>query len=337
MDTLVIYDEEEEYARNLMEYMSEKKNIPFKVMAFSKFEEIKKYAESGRIDILLACEALMERNFSELKAGRTLILSEGEMLAEDKEHATIYKYQSSEQILRELLNYYVEINRERGTPAVINGRSTEIIGVYSPVSRIGKTSFALTLGQILADEGPVLYINMEEFSGFGEILNKEYKSDLSDLMYYYKQSPESVSIKLQAIVNNLHGMDYVPPMIYSGDIRNVRSECWKNLICDIALTGMYNSIILDFSNMLSDIFDVMEVCDTIYMPLKDDRISHCKINEWEKFLLKTDREEVINKTIKVMPPRLPKMEWNDNYIEQLIWGEMGNFIRKIISDNAQAG
>ena len=88
--------------------------------------------------------------------------------------------------------------------------------MYSPIARSGKTSFAFTLGQILLGDGPVLYINMEEFSGFSGMFSKEYRSDLSDLMYHYRQSPESVNVKLKAIVSEFHGMDYVPPMVYSG-------------------------------------------------------------------------------------------------------------------------
>ena len=41
-----------------------------------------------------------------------------------------------------------------------------IIGVFSPLGRCLKTSFALALGQILAKERAVLYLNLESYSGF---------------------------------------------------------------------------------------------------------------------------------------------------------------------------
>lgn len=333
METLVIYDEEEAYAHSLMEYISEKKGVPFKVIAFSRFDELEKYGKEKKIDWLLASEKAMSQVFQTMDVQKLILLSEGEMVSENQEIFNIYKYQSVEQILRELLNYYADMNKERGMPSILNGRSTEIIAVYSPVGRSGKTSFALTLGQILVDDGPTLYINMEEFSGFREILSKTYQCDLSDLMYHYMQSPESIGVKLKAVVNNLHGMDYVPPMIYSEDLRNVESECWKKMIFDIAAVGMYNSIVLDISSMMSNIFSILDSCDTIYMTLDNDRISMCKVNEFEQFLLKTEREEIINRTIKVMPPQIQKNTWNENYLEQLLWGEMGDFIRKIIREN----
>ena len=43
-----------------------------------------------------------------------------------------------------------------------------MIGIYSPVHRIGKTKFALRLGQKMARQVPVLYLNLEGYSGVGE-------------------------------------------------------------------------------------------------------------------------------------------------------------------------
>ena len=53
-------------------------------------------------------------------------------------------------------------------------KTTEIIGIFSPLGRCLKTSFALTLGQILAKERAVLYLNMEEYSGFEELMGKGF-------------------------------------------------------------------------------------------------------------------------------------------------------------------
>ncbi|MDQ9824849.1 hypothetical protein RFZ44_16190, partial [Acinetobacter sp. 163] len=57
-------------------------------------------------------------------------------------------------------------------------KTTEILGVYSPVGRCLKTSFALALGQILARERAVLYLNLEEYSGFEELIGKGFAHNL---------------------------------------------------------------------------------------------------------------------------------------------------------------
>ena len=65
----------------------------------------------------------------------------------------------------------------------VSGRGlAKVLGVYSPVGRCLKTSFALTMGKLLAQEERVLYLNLEEFSGLSVLMKEEYKSDLSDLL-----------------------------------------------------------------------------------------------------------------------------------------------------------
>lgn len=334
MGILAIFDEEEGYAHGLMEYISERETIPFKVVAFSRFEELMEYAKEKEIDMLIVSSTLKKQNMEKVVAKKIITLSDGELVAETDTDAVIYKYQSMDRITKEIINYYAEISRDAGMAPLKYAGTTQIIGVYSPVGRSGKTAFAMTLGQIMANNDPVLYVNMEEFSGLRAVMSKEFQSDLSDLMYYYRQSPASISIKLKAVVNTIHEMDYIPPMVYSGDIRNIKSECWIRMITDIAATGMYGTIILDLSNMVSDVFQILEICDTVYMPLDDDKMALYKINECEEFLLRTEREEILQKTVKIKVPQLSKKNWDENYLEELLWGEMGSFIRKIIKESA---
>lgn len=333
MSTLVIFDEDEEYVHNLMEYISDKNGIPFKVVAYSDFEKFEKHMNERGADLLLATSHSLECMGADIKAKKIIMLSEGEYVCEEDDFPYVYKYQSVDKILGELLEYYSEIDRRRGYPAIGGGRTTDIIGVYSPIGRCQKTSFAITLGQVMACERQVLYINLEEFSGLSQVLTRDFRNDLSDLMYHYRIAPDSIGIKLKATVCNIHGLDVVPPMNYSRDLRNVEAGLWKQMIEDIACAGIYDTVIVDLSNMVSDIFDILSICDTIYMPVKSDRISMSKINELEEYLLKTDREELLAKTIKIQPPSMKTSGWEEDYIDQLMWGEFGDFIRKLVKDN----
>jgi len=330
MGTLVIYDEEEDYARTLLEYIDEKKGLPFKTFAFNKMEEFIKFTKSTVVNMLISSKPIQNDNVK-----KVLYLNEGNSISEATEEVkSIYKYQSAEKIFKEIMEQYALTAGDFSGSGRNNNHVARIVGVYSPVGRSGKTSFAITLGQILQNQGPTLYLNLEEFSGFAGIFNKDYSGDLADLMYYYKQEPGFIGLKLKTIASDLHGMDYVPPMVYSGNIRNIESEMWINLIKDIARLGMYDNIIVDLSNMVSDIPAVLDVCDTIYTPLDNNRISMCKINEYEEYLLKTGRENIVSKTVKIKLPGGEHKDWDEHYIEELVWGELGDFIKKIISEEA---
>lgn len=331
--TLVICDLDEEYATSLMEYISGKQSMPFKVIVFTDKAALHKYVKDNYVDILLICDEAMGMDIATGNIGKTILLSPGEISSEYIDYESIFKYQSGESIVREVLEYYVDVHKGCGVISTSKG-DVEIIGIYSPIGRTGKTTFALTLGQVLAADNSVIYINMEEFSAFEKILGQSYGGDLADLMYYFKQNPEVLSIKLQAIVGNIHGLDYIPPMTFCQDLRNVETKEWVNLIEKIAATGVYDKIILDLSSMVKDVFEILDICDVIYMPINDDQISLMKIAYFEECMLKSEKEELLNRTIKIKLPPVEGKNWTEDYLEKQLWGKLGDFVRKIVKEEA---
>lgn len=330
---LAIYDLDKEYANHLMEYINAKQGMPFKVMVFTDKQALFQYVEENGIDILLISDKIMEKEIAEQNIEKIILLLSGKILSEQMNYDYIFKYQSGENIVKEVLEHYVEMHKNYGMIPISKGNA-EIIGVYSPVGRTGKTTFALTLGQVLASENPVLYINMEEFSAFDKVLGQSYGGDLSDLMYFFKQNPEVLSIKLQAIVNNLHNLDYVPPLIFCEDLRNLDTAEWITLIERIAVTGTYDKIILDLSNMVKNIFEMLDICNVIYMPICDDQISLMRVSAFEEYILRNKDERMINRIVKIKVPQTSKQTWDENYFERQLWGEMGEFVRKILKEEA---
>lgn len=330
---LAIYDPDADYANGLMEYISDKQGIPFKTVTFTEKDILLNFVSKQHIDILLISSFSMEERIGQLDIGKIILLSPGSIFSEFTGYSWIYKYQSAENIVREVLNYYAEIHNNDGIVSISRG-NMEIIGVYSPLGRIGKTTFALTLGQILAADAPTLYMNMEEFSAFDKIMAKSYPGDLSDLMYFYKQNPESVPIKLQAVVDSIHEMDYIPPLLFSQDLRELNTEEWVSLIQKIASTGTYEKIVLDVGSMLKNVFQILEICNSIYTPINDDRISLMKIAAYEEYLLKNEKEDIVNRTIKIKTPKAGEETWDEDYLEQQLWGNLGDFIRRMLREAA---
>lgn len=65
---------------------------------------------------------------------------------------------------------------------------------------LSENLFALTLGQILAKERAVLYLNMEEYSGFEELMGKGFAHNLSDLLYYVRQDNQNLLYKMNSMI-----------------------------------------------------------------------------------------------------------------------------------------
>ena len=87
---------------------------------------------------------------------------------------------------------------KRKEPRVLTTTSVKgVIGVYSPVHRIGKTrfsirlgkqlSFSIRLGKQLSQKFPVLYLNLEGNAGGGYYFPEDPGQDIGDLLYYMRQ------------------------------------------------------------------------------------------------------------------------------------------------------
>lgn len=147
---LAICDSEPDYANGLMEYMLKKSNLPFRIHVFTNGRAFKDYILSEDIECLLIAENAYEKEVDSFGIPHIIILSEsGNVLDSTLHH--INKYQSCENIYREVLEYYAKEAEDTYRVIRTGTGRMKIIGVYTPVGRCLQTTFALTLGQILRD------------------------------------------------------------------------------------------------------------------------------------------------------------------------------------------
>lgn len=330
---LAIYDLESGYVDSLIQYINQKQSMPFRTIAFTNEDALYEYLENNHVDILLIGTENMEKKLEDEDIEKIVLLSDGRVYSEYREYASIYKYQSSERIIRELLDYFVEVSQSEQTMSPVAG-DVEILVVYSPVRRTGQTMFSLTMGQILSNDYRTLYINFEEFSAFDRIFHQKYEGDLSDLMYFYKQNPDTLPIKLKAIVNTIHQLDYIPPLVYSKDLRNIDTDQWIELIQAIATTGMYEKIILDVNSVVSDIFSIIKCCDKLYMPMLSDAISLQKISVFEEYILKSEESQILDKCIKVQVPMTVMDIEDESFLYKQMWSKLGDYVRSFLEEAA---
>lgn len=327
---IAICDNDVEYAHRLMQYIGSKKGVIIKTIVFTDKKALFEYVEENKADILLISPEMMDNRLSE---EQIIILSPGAVSSELTGYPSIYKYQSSDIILRELLNYFAELKKGEGVAGVI-ADTTEIIGVYSPIREIAQTTFAVVLGKILSEEFSVLYISLEEFSIFEKVFDISYTGDLADLVYLFRQNPEALPIKLPSIVHNLEGLSYIPPMLYSEDLRKIKIREWTELIIKIAKTGIYDKIIIDIGSMLEDIFKMIDICDICYMPVNSMWVSLMKVSVYEEYLLKSEKQDVLNKTRKIDIPEIYIDEFDEEYLEKQLIGKLGECIRSALKNAA---
>ena len=154
--------------------------------------------------------------------------------------------------------------------------------------------------------------------------------NLADLMYYFKRNPDTAAIKLQAIVQKINSLDYVSPIYYARDLRDIETKEWIELIDNISSSNNYEYIVLDIGDMLGDVLTMLDYCDDIYMPTVEDKISEMKISKIEQIILQNDRERLLDKIIKTKVPKLENNYLETHWIETLGISNVGDYARALI-------
>lgn len=187
---LIICEQEEKYAQALASYLMQKKELSFQVQICSSMDYLFEMGEHAEIDILFISEKYAVSERSQVKAGKVFVLTGNSNPETAEGEKIIYKYQSGEKILEEMLRECEELYRSENIFRNAGKKNRgKIIGVFSPVHRIGKTTYALKLGEELSVSENVLYISLEVYGGIGGHFD-EKGQNLSDVLYYSRQERE---------------------------------------------------------------------------------------------------------------------------------------------------
>lgn len=329
-DIFAVCDLEVEYAYHFMEFVSKKKNIPLELRVFTNVKALLDFLQQHQIELLLISENAMCEEIQAHEIGQIVILASGVLPDYLKKYPSVYKYQSSNSVIRETMVCYGTSQKNKGKQLRMINRDVEFIGIYSPVGRTMKTTFALTLGQILAKKKAVLYLNLEEYSGFEYLLEQTYEQNLGDLLYYVRQGEENLIGKLNGMVQTMNNLDFLPPVLSPGDIQQTSFEHWMRLLQEMIDYSNYEVVILDLGDGVADLYQLLEQCGKIYMPVRTDPMSQAKINQFENLLRVWGKVAVINRIQKLRLPYHRTIHKGSGYLDDLIWSELGDFVRELI-------
>ena len=324
---LGICDSEVAYADQLANYFTNKRGFPFQIQLFTSFESLMEYCRKQPVSVVLISEKDYREDLKKLPIDYVVVLKEGEKRIQE-EIKKIKKYQSSESIAKELLDWVSE-NGILGR-AIGEGTGLKLIGVYSPAGKCLKTSFSFVLGQLLSKKHKVLYLNMESYSGLGRLMQREFSSDLSELIYYLQNSKEKFAYRLGSMVEEAGGMDLLPPFGSFLDFVSVSKEEWFQLIREIEKGSDYEYLILDLSDAVQGLFDVLRVCDMVYTLSREDGFSMAKIEQYQEILKKSNYEDIWKKTKQCTIPVIKDLPLN---LLQLTYTELAEYVRECIEED----
>lgn len=333
---IAILDSDADYALKLAEYFNQKSGLNYSVSVFTDYESLEKYLSESFIEVLLISEEFRSYVNSIRNVANIFVLTEGNVDSILKQYHSLYKYQPTDCILRDVMSCYASSSSNAVVMTSI-ALSAKIIGIYSPVKRCGKTSFAIAYGCIASLTEPSLYINLEEYPGFSYFVEERALGDLSDLLYFYRQNPGNIDKKLLSLSHTYHNLTYIPPMQFSYDIKNMEGSDLTGFIDTISKTNHFQNIILDISDSVKDVPELLSICDTIYMPTTDDAISKYKIDEFFQSTASICMTPIQDKTEIITLPFVDSQIFSKpsensrtgDFMEALLFSELGVYIRNL--------
>ena len=323
---LVLCDTEEEYAQLMTEYLKRQKNLPWEVRTYTDIQKLLK-EEKETVAILVVAESAYCEELQQLPTARFVILNESGLMRWENLYY-VDKYQQAEEVLRFLMEVYLEI-ADTSLPRLQKNCGTVFIGNYSPVRRGMQTSLALTVSQLLAIEHSTLYLNFEHYAGLGELMADTQAYDLADLLYFLDADKEKFRLRLQSMLKHIGNLDYVPPMKSGQNLLTVTEAEWLKLFHKIVELGEYEYVILDLSESMQGLFQILRLCKRVYTVTREDRIAKSKLLQYEQLLALCDCNDVLDKTKQLSLTHIRRLP---DSLEQLTRGELADLAQKLIEE-----
>lgn len=300
---VVICDREIRYANGLGENISEREDLAVKVYVCSSFEHVLELEQAKKIHIFIVDEEITYAQRTQIGANQVFVLARGKVADLGEEEWAIGKYQCADEIIRQVFEFYVDRTKEN-IMRCMNKERARLVAVYSPIHRVGKTTFALALGRECAKSKKVLYLNLEEYAGME--VSQDTNMNLGDLLYYLRQGNGNLGIRLQAAVKEDEGLDVVPPIPVVLDLKEVTWEEWEALITQLLENSLYEMVVLDVGESVQGLFPLLELCDRVYMPVLEDENSRRKLKQYQDNVEQLKLEKLKRITYQFVMPQNPE-------------------------------
>lgn len=328
-NVLAICDPEQEYAYRLMDALGSRNDFPFEILAFTSVDKLHGSLQQKPVQILLIAQSVFH---AEMKTWGPQIILLWEEDAERPEGLPgISKYSSVVRIMKKI----TETALDAGSLCTLvqTDHRVAVYGFYTPVRRCLQTTFALTIGQILARRRKVLYLNFESCAGLAGMLGRQGEAEFSQVLYYLQEEPQEFLKRLYQAVEKVNGLDMVLPASCGFDLFEIGREEWQRLL-ELLAGSRYEIILLDLSEGIRGLFEILRQCSRIYTIVREDGFAAAKLEQYEETLEKSEYRDVRERMRKVGLPVFSQLPRDMNHLDS---GELAEFAGKVLEADERAG
>lgn len=260
---------QEAYTERLSEELCKELFREWQPAVFSSFSEFMHWEGSTAVRLLMLEECFAEE-WKRLPEGTErpfcVWLSEEEPVEHDP---GIFMYQSSEQIGRQLLEFYQKQMRgrlppeplgivgnipsqqnERASPKETEAQALQpvsdgltVIGVLSPCGGVGVTSFAYACGKELLGKGTVLFLSLDPYPGLSEV--PEDSRAVSELLYLLQEYGTGWTEKKGVCIRRQGALGVLAGMADASDLWTFGEADWSNFLEGLRKSREISFLVID--------------------------------------------------------------------------------------------
>ncbi len=263
-----------------------------------------------------------------VKSSFVLILDEGIANEECKDLPHICKYESSEDILNDILEEFSRRDGGGKSPPVSAKRSC-VIGVAISGLDGRDELFAFSLAGNLGKKGPSLLIDLGMFSPFEETV-RERNAGLSDILYYMRSGRDDLPDLIYAAAAEFGNLSYIPTVSHPEDIREISNDDVKELIENISSRCIYEYIVIAFPLFMSDHSALFDIPRRVFAPVSAGSFAKNRLRSFEKYIAEQKGEDAAGKLEKILLPDSFMLPCGSSVPEEASFGKVSLFTAGVL-------
>lgn len=340
MKKLAIYTDSKIYSDKLCDYLQGHVFNEYSVGIFTEEDELYKQLKDGKLSLLL----IQETKYKSLKKRaeqdefrienavlKIICLYEDDCLYEnesdirDNNTVCLYMYLPASSIVAEILSDSEDLLYSKRSNE--NDKPCKIIGVYSPIGGIGTTTLSLALAKEDSKKNRVLFIDLEVFSPVGEMLYVDETISLAEIIYDFSSNNKLKQSVLNKYVQDAEGFSTIAPFRNIIELSTLSADIWNGFVSGIAKSGSFDEVIVCISDLVNDLFGIINNCEEVIIPYREGVISRRKLELFDSQLKGEMSNQKYERIVRFV--EYPYFVNQEDRYEELETTDVGKWIRRL--------
>lgn len=243
------------------------------------------------------------------------------------DEAHVSPYQPADHLIKEV--YRMALEQQLYLPGAMPVLyEKEITAVCSPHGYDLQTGFAIVYSLIRAEHVRTLYLDFTYYSGFFDIETE----DVGDLFYELHKQNKPMGAILAAMVQKFGPLDYLPPVRVQMDMDDLTGEDFTELLQRILQESEYELVVLNMP-VRPRFLRAVYGCSSHMYSLQREGILYerAQARLLEDLRLESGQTQLSNLQVVPMPAISGSFSMDESMYEELLFGEMAAFIRRMLA------